>query len=64
MHNARMREMTAGETLHPSPRPTTATTLTAAADYFQPKTSYFVDEMAVPPNKSCHMEIDELYLCA
>ncbi len=38
--------MTSRETLHPSPRPTTATTLTAAANYFQPKTSHLVQEAA------------------
>ena len=38
--------MASRKTLHPSPRPATATTLTAAADYFQPKTSHLVHEAA------------------
>ena len=46
MEDPRTGEMASGETLHPSPRPATATTLTAAADYFQPKTSHLVHEAA------------------
>ncbi len=36
--------MTPGKTLHPGPRPTTATTLTTVADDFQPQTSHLVHE--------------------
>ncbi len=38
--------MTPCKALHPSPRPATANKLTAAADYFQPKTSHLVHETA------------------
>ena len=46
MDNAWTGEMTSRETLHPSPGPATTATLTAAADYFQPKTSHLVHEAA------------------
>ena len=36
--------MTSHKTLHPSPRPTTATSLAAAAKHVEPKTSYLVHE--------------------
>ena len=39
-------EMTSRKTLHPSPRPATATALTTAADTMQPETSYLVHEAA------------------
>ena len=38
--------MASTKTSHPSPRPATATSLTTAAEYFQPETSHLVHEAA------------------
>ena len=44
MYDAWTGEMTPHEALHPCPRPAIATSLTAAANHFEPQTSYLVDE--------------------
>jgi len=46
MDDARTGKMTPGKTLHPIPRPTTATSLTAAAEHVEPKTSDLVYKTA------------------
>ena len=44
MNDARAGETASGETLHPSPSPAAATTLTAAAQHAKPLSSHFVDK--------------------
>ncbi len=48
MDDARTGEMTPHKAVHPSPRPATATSLTAAAKHLEPKTSYLVHETTDP----------------
>ena len=44
MEDAGTGKMTSGETLHPCPRPATATALAAAANHLEPETSHLVHE--------------------